>query len=448
MKKIRILPLFMLFITSMMVLGCSKDDIKVEPKSQDEEQKEEEKEDETQLPSGSFLFSIEIPAHAIRKDVDKLHFVLYDNDNRVLTHKSHTSGNAEILEFYAAEPLEDDLTYTLSRITNFQESVFTVRLYMDLSGAQLKNGIRYQENAVDRRTNILELPIVEMEEGHGIWSQGWGYSLIGTNGTLEGHFSSDYKNDLGTENLLIQYLGEDGISNYRYLFLSSEELKNQVDLDVTTFTNEATRSGRIDFYKPFSRTLIRILGYEDETRFEANIGHTVHTSNNLSDYGGARYSHANIFPRYLSSVQLENYELQQVGLPPNEINLPELSVDYSYEQGRIFFNGISDYEVSRFLLRASTSNEIHVTTEIVTDGSRTEISIPEVPIDLFTQSVREGLAVSKLILQQGASENYDGYETYSDYITNTLLIDKPYYLEAPKRERIFKSSVSTQLLPF
>lgn len=433
MKQIAVLVVFLIFIS------CGKSEnpevIPTDPK-------------ENEVPPGNLLFTIEIPDNSVRKTVDKIHFVLYDGNDAVLDYKTHSSGQAESLKFYSESPLEDSANYSLSRISNFQESVFTIRLYKDLTGAQLKNGIQFRANSTDRHTNILDLPITSLEEGHYATSQGSGYSFITTDGNLSGHFSSDYTNGLGSENILIRYLEEDGISNHKYRFIRSDSLSGLSVLDTMTFTDEESRYRNVNFYNPFTRTLIKIFGYEDESKFEAGNAHTVHASNNLSDYGGVRYSYANIFHKYLSTVQSENYEIYQVGLPSEDLIVPELSVDYSYSEGLISFTGIPEYEASRFLLRASTSNEIHVTTEIVANGSSTEISIPEVPADLFAGAVAEGLKVSKLSLQQGAAENYEGYETYSDYLSNTLLIDKPYYLSAPKRERIFKSSVSSQLLPF
>lgn len=412
----------------------------------EESQKEDTNDDETPTPTGTLLFTIKIPANSIRKDIDKLHFVLYDANNEVLAHRTHSSGQAESLGFYGEFELQDDTKYSLSHINNFQESVFNIRLYMDLTGKQLKNGIEFQDNATDRRTNLLDIPITSIEEGHSFWAQGSGYSLNGYSGNFSGHFSSDYANSLGTEQVFIQYFAEDGISDYKYLFIPLQTLNEMDGLDASIFEDDATRYRYVNFYKPFSRTLIRIIGFDDEPRFNANVGHTVHASNYLSDYGGARYSYADFFHAYLSSVQLDNYEVQQVGLPPEDLEVPELDVDYEYNEGLISFRGIPDYESSRFLLRSSGA--IHVTTVIVADGNRTEIIIPEVPEDLFDPLVMEGLKVSLLSIQQGAAENYAGYETYADYISNTLLFDKPYYLSAPKRERVFKSSVGPQLLPF
>lgn len=434
MRNISILAVILVFISC----GKSENPVVIPPTDQEE----------NKIPLGNLLFTIEIPDNFVRKDVDKIHFVIYDANDVVLDHKTHFSGFAESLEFYSELPLEDSAIYSLSRISNFQESIFTVRLYKDLTGAQLKKGIQFQKNNTDRSTNILDLPISSLEEDHYIASQGSGYSFITSDGNLSGHFSSDYSNGLGSEYILLKYDESGEISNHKYRFIKSDSLKGLSTLDITTFIDDEARYRYVNFYNPYTRTLVKIFGYEDESKFENGSAHTVHASNNLSDFGGARYSYADIFHKYLSTVQSENYEIYQVGLPPEDLIVPDLSVDYSYSEGLISFTGIPEYEASRFLLRASTSNEIHVTTQVVANGNSKEVSIPEMPTDLFTGAVAEGLKVSKLSLQQGAAEDYEGFETYSEYISNTLMIDKPYYLSAPKRERIFKSSVSTQLLPF
>jgi hypothetical protein len=396
--------------------------------------------------TGNLLFSIDVPDNYIRKGIDKLHVVLYDGNDNVIGYKTHESGMEELLSFYSELVFDEGTNFSLAFIGNFRDEVFSIRIYKDLTISMIGEVLKLPLKPTGNETRFVDVPIASQEDWHDVIASGRGYSMVGINGRFSGHFSSNFGNNLGLTKAFVIYYNVDNIFDYSYLSLDTQELQNLNTLDVTTFSNTDVRSGSVRIDLPFENAYLQISGYEDEARFKAESGHRICFNPALLDYNGIYYSYADIFPYLRYFVQFKNYEIAGVGPPPEELPVPQEAIYYSYNNGVITYEGLDTYETARFYLQKS--GPIHVTTHIISNGRNTLVTIPELPSDLFSATVTQALKVANLSMVQGAAENYQGFENYSEYITNTLGKGEPYYIRATQRERIWKSSVSTSLLPF
>ena len=98
-------------------------------------------------------------------------------------------------------------------------------------------------------------------------------------------------------------------------------------------------------------------------------------------------------------------------------------------------------------MRMRYNGDININVEFIFDGQSTEVILPKIPESLLPQSVVEAFANEKLEPMQGASEHYEGFNSYGDYITRVFVPSIPFYVASPFKERVFKSSLSGQWLP-
>ena len=437
-----------LFIIASLFIACEKgetdssktdDEVKVEIEGNDPEETPVE-------PTGNLFLKINVPFGSVRKDIDKIHIVLYDELDNAITYKTHSSGEEEQLLFYSEATIGIDDPISIAFIYNFKNEVFSSKIYKDLSLSMIGEVLNLAPKAIGAKTGLINKPILGKESRWELRSSGRGYSILGFDSGFEGHYTYELYNDLGLSSAYIQYYNVDNIYDYSYKYLPIEELTSLSAIDVSTFTKQSVLSGSISIDLPYQNAYLQIYGYESLNKFKANSGHRLCFNPALLDFNGIYYSYADIFPYIKYSVQFKNYEIEGIGNPPQELTVPQKNIDYNYSNGIIAFEGLTDHEVGRFYLR--NQSNISMTTILFADGNSTSITIPEIPVGLLENNLENSLKVGQLEFVQAAAENYSSYDNYEQYIANTLKLGQPYGLTSDKRERIWKSSVSQSLLPF
>lgn len=435
---------FLLIVTIHIFIACDNSETNF---SESESESLDEKPEEIDLePTGNLLLKINVPYGTVRKDIDKLHIVIYDEMDNTITYQTHSSGNEEQLSFYSDTAIDSNKNISIAFITNFKDEVFSSKIYKDLNLSMLGNVVNIASKANGAKTGIIDKTIVGQESRWELRSSGNGYNLIGFDNKFEGHYTDELYNNLGLKTTYIQYYNIDDIYEYKYKFLEIEELKALDIIDVSTFIEDNVRSGSIAINLPYQRAYLQIYGYESLNQFKANIGHRICFNPAILDFHGIYYSYADIFPYTKYSVQFKNYEIEGMGIPPQELTVPQNSIDYSYSNGTISYTGVTDYEVVRFYLQKQ--GNISMSTVLISNGNSTSITIPEVPEGLLENSLENSLKVDQLQFVQAAAESYDDFNSYEVYIKNTLKVGQHYSATSNKRERIWKSSVSQSLLPF
>lgn len=435
---------FILFVILPLFMACDKSIDK--PNNTDGQLIDEMPEEIDTEPTGNLLLKVNVPFGSVRKNIDKLHIILYDEQDNAIAFQTHSSGEEEQLLLYSEADIGLTEKISIAFITNFKNEVFSSRIYKDINLTMLGDALDLALTAGGAKTGFVEIPIQGQESRWDLRSSGKGYSIIGIDNVLQGNYTFDLYNDLGLDTAYLQYYNVDNIYEYSYKYLTIEELSALNAIDVTTFTSENVRSGSIEIDAPYQNAYLQIYGYESLAKFKAGSGHRICFNPALLDFYGIYYSYADIFPYTKYSVQFKNYEIEGIGNPPQELTEPQSEIDYSYSDGTIAYTGLPDYEVGRFYLRQQGS--IYMTTTLIANGNSTSITVPEIPAGLLENNLENSLKVDQLQFVQAAAENYDGFESYEHYITNTLKLGQPYGLISDKRERIWKSSISQSLLPF
>lgn len=208
------------------------------------------------------------------------------------------------------------------------------------------------------------------------------------------------------------------------------------------------RSGSIAINAPNELAYLQIYGYENLDFLNADIGHRICFNPAILDFNGIYYSYADIFPYTRFILQYRNYEIETGGMIPEEVPLPDKEINYLFNGGTISYSGLTDHEVARFYLRTQEAS-YQARVIILADGETTEVTVPELPYELFgAGGIENPFDIRTFEFVQAAAENYEEFNSYEDFIEATLGRGDLYYLSPIKRERIFKSSVSPSLLPF
>lgn len=391
------------------------------------------------------FFKINFPNDFMRKNVEKVHVVISDNDGNYIDSKTHESGEIETLSFCTTEELNDNTEFTISFIHDFDNSIFNFYVYNNLTLNMLGNEITLNQKSGGLSPAFPKIKVPFFEAGYQMRASGPWNSLIYYDDELSGHVSTAFSNDLATNMTFISYFNSDIENSYQWAFIS--DIQNRTSLVQEDFSNANVVTNTFDLNKRFQRPLVKITGYENEAMYRARSGHLLY-----ADYlqSSTSYTKEYIFPDIFEYTtywgQLLNYTFEGSGTIPATVTIPNSTVDYNFYNQQLSFSGLPDFEVGRLRLvgiRSGTGltspENPSVQLEFIFDGQNTNPTIPEIPEGLFPEAVTEIFANKAFEVKQGAAENYSTFNSYQDYIENVFVPSVPFYISSPFRERIFKS---------
>ena len=428
--------LFVLLLSAL-VFSCQKQGTEVRP---DPEAKEQVKEEV----HGEHIFTINIPSGYITPGNSKFYVVLYDTNDLPIDYKVHTSGQEEQLKFYSEDGLGKDEKFSLSFIRNNDNTFFSIRIYKDLTLTSLGNSIQFIARGSGRiKTNLIDIPIIGKEDRWAIRASGGGNSIVEIDDKFRGSFS-DYVEGESSEKLYIQYFNVDNLYDYKYNFISKEDLKNLSQLDVSTFVDDNVRRGSIAINLPYELAYLQIFGYENPEFFKTGLGHRICFNPARLDFHGIYYSYANIFPHLKYILQFQNYEIETIDEIPQEVPLPDSEIDYTFENGTIEYSGLPNFEIGRFYLRKQGA-DYSVRTILLADGESNRIRVPEIPKGLLgNDGLESRLQLNGYEFIQAAAEDYEEFNTYNDFIEETLSKGDLYYV-LRRNESAYSNHLSVQI---
>ncbi|PCH99706.1 MAG: hypothetical protein COB81_10425 [Flavobacteriaceae bacterium] len=396
------------------------------------------------------ILKIHVPNEFTRASVEKLIIVLSDNEGNFIDSKEY-SNQSETLKFCQGD-LSPDEEYMLTFFEIFDNSIYNVFCYSNLSKNKIGNEITLKARPLTNTHASINLNTEGLNLAGIISASGQGYSMVNIDNVLDGTLTTSYANDLGSSNTLITAYSTQ-TEDYKWAFI--DHLENLSSLNPSDFTNDQVISNTIDFNTSVANPFLRIYGFENSELMNVFSGHNLFKSQ-MSKVSSQEYKYhfPDIFSNYLYSVSAGNYYKEGLGLPAQSIAIPQQSVDFSMTGSLLNFQGISNYEVGKIRLKNQTQSDINISSdnpsvivEFIFDGSRNSIIIPKLPDGLFEGNIDEIFNNAAFSPVQAIAENYESYDTYADYLQNVLISSNPYYLTSNSRERVFKSMVSSHILP-
>lgn len=409
-------------------------------------------EKEFEFKIGKPLVDISFPEKFVRENVEKFYVVLSDKKGNYISHKVYNN-KADVIKFCSHEIVDADTEYMLTFFEVFDDSIFNVFCYSNLTKKTVGEKITFlnrslPKNTVSKEFNTSHLNFYEYTRASG---NDYSMVLLG-NQKFSGHASYSFIKDLGTSKAFI--MSYDRLSSkYKWAFI--DNFHQRTDLLESDFSSNNVKSKEVNFSTNVTNQSLTIKGYENNKLFNVFNGHDLYsTPMNYLGNQNYKYQFADIFQNYFYSLKANNYYLQGKGLPKSSIDVPSHKISYNLSSDKITFNGIDGYEVGRVRLEKSsvpnvniTSTNPSVTVEFIFDGKSKEVFIPKLPKGIFSDIIHQTFNNINFKEIQGISENYSNYNSYSDYIKNVLVVSKPFFLTSDYRERIFHSNVSSHVLP-
>lgn len=401
---------------------------------------------------GKPLLKVNLPNEFTRASVEKLIIMLSDAEGNYIDSKIYNN-QPETLKF-CNSVINPDTEYMLTFFEVFDNSIYNVFCYSNLSKNRIGNEITLKPRPLTNSHAFINLSTNDLNLSGNIKASGQGYSMVNINNTLTGTLTTSYANNLGSSNTLIKaYDNQLLASDYKWAFIN--HLENVSVIHTSDISNNNVTSNSIDFNSSVYRQFLRIYGFESTELMNVFSGHDLYDSNMPPiTFQKYKYYFPNIFSNYFYSVSANNYYKEGLGLPPQSINIPNLSVDFSLTGNQLNFQGISNYEVGKIRIKKETQAGVDISIdnpsiilEFIFDGSVDNVVIPKIPQGLFEGNIHEVFNNADFSPIQAIAENYSSFNSYEDYLQNVLINSEPFYFSSSSRERVFKSFVSPHILP-
>ncbi|MCH4551542.1 hypothetical protein [Aestuariibaculum lutulentum] len=389
------------------------------------------------------LLSINFPDNFTRKDTDKFYVILSDSDGNFIESHTH-SDKAEILDLCVSEVFDENNSYTLSFVEEFQSSIYRFYIYSNLTKDNVGEILTFKSRPNFLKNSILNIDIPFYQNGYEISARGLGYSMMkqNENSIMSGHYTTSYNDNLGSEKVFVKYYNKNNLNDYKWIFLDDVQNRNTLSIEDFSEDNVDYKTILVNNNNYNLAPLLYIYGFENEAHYNTINGHQLY-GDYLADgiYNSYRYFYANIFHETFYTLttsnysHTSNYSIQGIGIPPQILDVPDDIVTCNFSNNKLTFSGLPDYEVGRVMLN---NRDVENITAICTfNGKANEINLPKLPDHLFSQNVRDVFNSSRLNLAQAMAEDYSDFNSYEDYLSKVLVTSTPFYISSAQRQRVY-----------
>jgi hypothetical protein len=254
----------------------------------------------------------------------------------------------------------------------------------------------------------------------------------------------NYPEKITDKVLLWNYLGGD-FTNYHYAFIE-RPLPENFELNLSDFVNDYSDSGAISFTNfpqvPEIYTLLTILGYESETDFENDAYHTVWSLGTQNYAFPIRYGYYNAFHKYRYRLTMQNFHVEDAGLPLAEYTIPGWNLDPILSNNTVNLNKTgSGHAVGRVILREDAPNYVYDWRIIFNSEKTDTIIVPELPEVFQSTPLSENLTANTISIYQAELRRYENIPTYESYLNTVLKENRDPRDVSEKKEVIFQSDI-------
>lgn len=390
------------------------------------------------------ITQINFPAGFVRPGVDEIHVILSEPDGTFISSVTHSSGLAESLPICSTVEIDESSQFILTFISDFRDSVYDIYPYHNLTLNLVGPEINLAQSPGPLSSSMVEIELPDYKEGDYLRSSGhWSSALNYQGNIFSGHFSWNFTvKSLESDNFFIMNFNPDIKESYKWAYIQNPH--TFFKLEDEDFSSNNVVHSQLNIAGTSLEPYLAIHGFENESHFDSMISHLIYWNPELNRNNGYDYSYADMFYDVFYSIKVSNYSIEGLGHPVETVSVPNNYIDYSFMDNTLLFSGLADFEVGR--AQFVNYDDAHIRVEMFFDGTSTEVVMPELPAFLGSQ-VADIVNNGALKINQCIVENYVNINNYGEYITNIVVPSIPFYKVSPVRERVFKSSVSTSLLP-
>ena len=390
------------------------------------------------------ITQINFPDGFVRPGVDEIHVILSESDGTYINSVTHSSGLAETLPICSTVEIDQSSEFILTFVSDFADKVYGIYSYHNLTLNLVGPEINLAKRSAPKSNSTVEIELPDYREGDYIRGSGqWNSALNYQGNILKGDFSRNFTvENLESDNFFIMNFNPDIKESYKWAYIQNPH--TFFKLENGDFSSNNVIHSQLNIVGTSLEPFLAVYGFENESHFDSMISHMLYWNPRLNRNNGYDYSYADIFDDIFYSIKVSNYSIEGLGRPVTTVSVPNNFIDYSFENNILLFSGLSDFEVGR--AQFTNNDDAHISVEMFFDGTSTEVVMPELPEFLGSQVV-DIVNNRALEIKQCVVENYANISNYEEYITNIVVPSIPFYKVSPVRERVFKSSVSTSLLP-
>jgi len=192
-----------------------------------------------------------------------------------------------------------------------------------------------------------------------------------------------------------------------------------------------------------NRSSLQLFGYTNQSEIDNDIFHSLwgygYGSMGLSSYD---YPLNTNFLEYSHQLTIGNYRSEGLGLPPNQVEIPNWSVDFiqvgntiqltksgiGHHTGDIYFNG--GYDVS-------AAYEWGV---VFNSQTMDQVTLPQIPSIMNYSKIYEQYSNGSFELKKVEIKKYDATNNYTEYLDQILFTSKFIGRATPRFESIYSPS--------
>ncbi|MAW94905.1 MAG: hypothetical protein CMF36_00670 [Leeuwenhoekiella sp.] len=391
--------------------------------------------------------SLEFPDYFTREGTDEVYILLSDSEGNLLSQFRHND-IAETIDITLERNITENEEFMLTFVEVFDESLYDFTVYANLSVSTLGKKITFTKRSLPfNYPKFFDFEVPFYNPDFYLRASGDDYSAVFVHNKFSGHQTQTLPNgEEGAEQLFVQYHNTKALDSYRYGYF--ENFHEKTGLLEEDLKKDVTH-GRYRIKNNRATPALILWGFEDSEHFNRFSGHMVYTNYStprLIDDDTFFYSYpTDLFSHYLYDIKLSNFNKTGLG-KPEIVEVPQEQVNYNLSSPTSMnFFGIDEYELGRLRISVDGSNPSHM--NFVFDGTSTQVIVPKLPSDIIPERIASAFNSGNFNILQGAAEDNETFDTYKDYIKNVFVTSKPFLLSSPSRKRIFKSSISHQLLP-
>lgn len=191
-----------------------------------------------------------------------------------------------------------------------------------------------------------------------------------------------------------------------------------------------------DFLVNNSNWLV-IYGFQDQADLDSDIFHTLfgYGSHSISSYN---YPLNTQFYSYAHEVTIGNYHSRGLGLPPEIIEIPDWTIDYTFQNNRVTLaKSGSGYTNGEIYLTGGYDVSSPYEWNLVFNGiENDEIVLPNIPSELQNFNFYSQYQNTQLEINRVGLLKYKNIDDYSDYLENIVKQNKVFGKSAPVFETI------------
>lgn len=249
----------------------------------------------------------------------------------------------------------------------------------------------------------------------------------------------------GIESEQIYIYGFNPTNNFYNYQLIDKQIPEGFTIDFADFTTEGLEERQFntvpgDMLTTNSSTL-RLFGYDSQEAFTNDIYATLwsysYGSGILSTYN---YTLNTNFYAYAHEITVGNYHSQGNGIPEEVLNIPDWSIDYTFENNLVMLSksGIGHTNGEVFLNGGFESGNPY-TWNVVFNSDRNSVLLPRIPNELNNFPVFGQYNNANLQIERVGLIKYEAINSYPDFINNIIKENNYFERSAPRFESIFNA---------